>query len=132
MLVIFSVFIVYKDGCKRRASMIEDSINVLPVNKGKDVNPDYHSHFTAQKFEQFFEKICKSFVLYGNCIIHMDGASYHKRQSCTYFCGKKYTIVEWSITKRKPGLASGDFLHYVTECNKEMGEESCKGWIDCF
>lgn len=109
--------------------MIEDSINVLPVNKGKDVSPDYHSHFTAQKFEQFFGKICESFVLYGNCIIHMDGASYHKR---TYFCGKKYTIVEWLITKRKPGLASGDFLHYVTECNKEMGEESCKGWIDCF
>lgn len=101
--------------------MIEDSIDVLPVNIDKDVNTDYHSHFTAQKFEQLFEKICKSLVLYGNCIIHMDGVSYYKRQSCTYFCEKKKdTIVEWLIMKCKPSLASDDFLHY--ECHKEMGE----------
>jgi hypothetical protein len=51
ILFIFSAFIVYNHGRKRRVTMIEDSINVLSVNKGKDVNPDYHGHFTAEKFE---------------------------------------------------------------------------------
>jgi hypothetical protein len=77
MLVIFSAFIVYKNGRKRRASMTEDS---MPVNKSKDMNPDYHGRFTAEEFEQLFENLCKFLIHYGNCIIHIDGASYHKHR----------------------------------------------------
>lgn len=79
-MIIFSAFIVYKDGRKSRANMIQDSVNVWPVSKCKDVNPDYHGHFTAEKFEQLFENHCKSLVHYDNCIIHMDDVSYHKRR----------------------------------------------------
>ncbi|CAO3701495.1 unnamed protein product [Rhizopus microsporus] len=78
------ILIVYKDGRKRRASMVEDSINMWSVSKSKDVNLDFHGHFTAEKFERLFENLCKSHVHYSNCIIHMDGAFYHKRvQPCT-------------------------------------------------
>ncbi|KAG3003330.1 hypothetical protein PC121_g18387 [Phytophthora cactorum] len=41
----------------------------------------YHGNFDAAKFEKWFLNLCK--VLkekYGVCYIHMDGASYHKRQ----------------------------------------------------
>ncbi|KAG3028832.1 hypothetical protein PC129_g18744 [Phytophthora cactorum] len=42
---------------------------------------DYHGNFNAAKFEKWFLNLCN--VLkekYGGCNIHMDGASYHKRQ----------------------------------------------------
>ncbi|KAG2793848.1 hypothetical protein PC119_g10683 [Phytophthora cactorum] len=42
---------------------------------------DYHGNFNAAKFEKWFINLCM--VLkekHGGCNIHMDGASYHKRQ----------------------------------------------------
>ncbi|KAG1455553.1 hypothetical protein G6F56_007038 [Rhizopus delemar] len=80
MLVIFAAFIVFKEGHGRKAEVIKDSVDVWPV-KGVDsrIN-DYHGYFDAEKFERLFETICHAIQYYGSCIIHMDGASYHKRR----------------------------------------------------
>ncbi|OQR84087.1 hypothetical protein ACHHYP_13910 [Achlya hypogyna] len=41
---------------------------------------DYHGNFNAELFEMWFQELCNTlFDLYGPCIIHMDGARYHKR-----------------------------------------------------
>ncbi|KAH9078621.1 hypothetical protein Ae201684P_019700 [Aphanomyces euteiches] len=41
---------------------------------------DYHGNFTADLFERWFEKLCLTLErTYGKCVIHMDGAKYHKR-----------------------------------------------------
>ena len=80
MMVIFAAFVIFREGRRVDAEMIKDSVTVWPVNGGKNVNPDSHDHFTAEKFEQLFERLGKSLLPYGSCIIHMDGASYHKRK----------------------------------------------------
>jgi hypothetical protein len=41
---------------------------------------DYHGNFNANIFERWFQELCATLALqYGTCIIHMDGARYHKR-----------------------------------------------------
>ena len=41
---------------------------------------DYHGNFTADLFEKWFRELCASLAAtVGNCIVHMDGAKYHKR-----------------------------------------------------
>jgi hypothetical protein len=46
-----------------------------------DVTRDYHGNFTAELFEFWFKKLCQTLqACYGQCLIHMDGASYHKRR----------------------------------------------------
>jgi hypothetical protein len=95
MMIIFSTFVVYSIGHQRRATIIKECTKVWPANskKGKrkdkeNVNPeddvshevDYHGTFNAEKFEGLFKKLCIKLQEFGNCIIHMDGASYHKRR----------------------------------------------------
>ncbi|KAI8887381.1 hypothetical protein K501DRAFT_268922 [Backusella circina FSU 941] len=46
---------------------------------GKKKDSDYYGNFNADKFEELFEDFCAALVPYGSCIIHIDGASYHKR-----------------------------------------------------
>ncbi|KAI8887163.1 hypothetical protein K501DRAFT_330756 [Backusella circina FSU 941] len=58
MVVMFGAFVVHRNGRKLDAKMIEESI----------------------KFENLFEELCVALVPFGNCIIHMNGASYHKRR----------------------------------------------------
>eukprot|EP00644_Phytophthora_capsici_P009776 jgi/Phyca11/50434/gw1.35.151.1 len=41
---------------------------------------DYHGNFDSALFEKWFTKLCQTLKTYGACVIHMDGASYHKRQ----------------------------------------------------
>ncbi|OQR85154.1 hypothetical protein ACHHYP_12193 [Achlya hypogyna] len=41
---------------------------------------DYHGNFTAQLFERWFKELCESLAQdHGTCVIHLDGAKYHKR-----------------------------------------------------
>jgi hypothetical protein len=41
---------------------------------------DYHGNFTAQLFERWFKELCQSLANdHGSCVIHLDGAKYHKR-----------------------------------------------------
>ncbi|OQR97216.1 hypothetical protein ACHHYP_20612 [Achlya hypogyna] len=41
---------------------------------------DYHGKFTAQLFERCFHEMCETLEAYfGTCVIHLDGAKYHKR-----------------------------------------------------
>lgn len=50
----------------------------LKPKKGED--DDYHVNFTSLIFENWFSKLCKRLLdTYGSCVIHMDGASYHKQ-----------------------------------------------------
>lgn len=99
MLVIFSAFIVFKEGHGRRAEIIKDSVCVWPVDGGKSTYTDYHGYFNAEKFEHLFEVICSAVQPYGPCIFHMDGASYHKRRTnpvptSSY---KKSEIINWFL-----------------------------------
>jgi hypothetical protein len=46
-----------------------------------DATRDYHGNFNAELFEFWFEKLCQTLrTIHGQCLIHMDGASYHKRR----------------------------------------------------
>ncbi|KAG1439640.1 hypothetical protein G6F56_012227 [Rhizopus delemar] len=99
MLVIFAAFIVFKEGHGRKAEVIKDSVNVWPVKGSTSRINDYHGYFDAEKFERLFETICHVIQYYGPCIIHMDGASYHKRRinSVPTSSTKKDEIVTWFL-----------------------------------
>ncbi|GMF47332.1 unnamed protein product [Phytophthora fragariaefolia] len=58
-------------------SLVHWSLTKKPNNGGDD---DYHGNFDADLFEKWLTKLCMTLQQYGHCIIHMDGASYHKRQ----------------------------------------------------
>lgn len=99
MLVIFAAFIVFKEGHGRRAQIIPESIHVWPVQGGNSPYVDYHGYFDAEKFERLFETICRAIEPYGSCVIHMDGASYHKRRTnrVPTSATKKNDIVDWFL-----------------------------------
>ena len=99
MMVMFAAFVVFKSERKLRAKMIEDSIQVWPAKNGKKLNLDYHGNFTSDIFEDLLEKLCQSLVPYGSCIIHMDGASYHKRMNNPFpkTGSKRKEIEEWLV-----------------------------------
>eukprot|EP00644_Phytophthora_capsici_P003008 jgi/Phyca11/102544/e_gw1.7.983.1 len=51
------------------------------LDEGKvRLDDDYHGNFDSTQFEKWFTKLCVTLKQYGTCHIHMDGASYHKRQ----------------------------------------------------
>lgn len=59
---------------------------VLDVVRETSTVPDYHDYhgnFTADLFEEIFRRLCDQLTLMGfpGCDIHMDGASYHVRDS---------------------------------------------------
>ena len=113
MLVIFATFIVFPEGDTTRASMIKDSITVWLVKGSRGLEVDYHGHFNSGKFEELFQKLCITLEQYGNCIIHMDGASYHKRRDNDIPSqkDKKEVIKSWLIRNghlREKGRASTD------------------------
>ncbi|POM78552.1 Hypothetical protein PHPALM_3906 [Phytophthora palmivora] len=46
----------------------------------KQNSDDYHGNFNSELFEEWFEELCITLdTNYGPCVIHMDGAGYHKR-----------------------------------------------------
>ncbi|KAH9150459.1 hypothetical protein AeRB84_006694 [Aphanomyces euteiches] len=73
------------------AHFVEDSLSIWPSNsqlKEKtmmDTNcdeDDYHGNFNAALFEKWFSKLCRSLQeKHGPCVIHMNGAKYHKHNT---------------------------------------------------
>ena len=56
---------------------ILDQTNVAPDQH------NYHGNFNADLFETLFKRLCDNLQsFYGPCVIHMDGAAYHKRNTC--------------------------------------------------
>lgn len=65
---------------------------------------DYHGNFDARKFERWFENLCQTLLQScGGCNIHMDGASYHKRQTNEAPTMKKKTGLKSSNGYEKNG-----------------------------
>jgi transposase len=97
MLVIFAAFVVFKNNRERKAKIIEESVHVWPVSGGERIYTDYHGYFNAEKFERLFETLCQALQRYGPCVIHMDGASYHKRRinSVPTNKNRKDEIINW-------------------------------------
>ncbi|KAE9211678.1 hypothetical protein PF004_g15850 [Phytophthora fragariae] len=62
---------------------------------------DYHGNFDAEQFERWFQNLCSTLkkAKYGECTIHMDGASYHKRitNKTPTMSWLKAAIVAWII-----------------------------------
>ncbi|KAG2983504.1 hypothetical protein PC119_g20580 [Phytophthora cactorum] len=75
--------IIRTKGAMTTGHFVPSSIEVWnstlkPKNMKAD---DYHGNFDAAKFEKWFLSLCKILKENcGGCNIHMDGASYHKRQ----------------------------------------------------
>ncbi|RCH92511.1 hypothetical protein CU098_009553 [Rhizopus stolonifer] len=67
MLVTFAAFVVYQENQRTRANMIKERIKVWSVKGSRDVQSDYHGNFSAEKFEQLFENLCWSLMLYEWC-----------------------------------------------------------------
>lgn len=66
---------------------------------------DYHGNFTAEIFEDLFERLCKSVMeQYGTAYIHMDGARYHKRrvEQVPTSSARKAVLADWLIEKNIP------------------------------
>jgi hypothetical protein len=75
-------------------------VNVWPVQSGQNLYIDYHGHLIAEKFEHLlFDTICHAVQPYGSCIIHMDGASYHRcRTNPIPTAGSnKSEIIDWFL-----------------------------------
>ncbi|POM63235.1 hypothetical protein PHPALM_27483 [Phytophthora palmivora] len=63
---------------------VEGSIKCWNASKkpSKQDSDDYHGNFNSELFEKWFEELCINLdTNYGPCIIHMDGAGYHKRMT---------------------------------------------------
>jgi transposase len=59
----------------------DEDLAMHMVTGESDVTRDYHGNFSAELFEFWFRKLCQTLQeLYGQCLIHMDGAAYHKRR----------------------------------------------------
>jgi len=59
---------------------------------------DYHSNFTPQLFEQWFEQLCATLTAkHGSCKIFLDGAKYHRRRldAIPTPADKKDVIKKW-------------------------------------
>ncbi|GET50012.1 hypothetical protein H257_11777 [Rhizophagus irregularis DAOM 181602=DAOM 197198] len=101
---------------------------------------DYHGNFNAEIFEDLFSTLCETLhEKYGPVNIHMDGASYHKRQveNIPTSSTKKQEIVEWltahnisfSNELRKPELLELVQMHKekvsftCVEIAKQYGHE---------
>lgn len=81
MLVMFAAFVVYRELGMCKATVIKESVHVWPVHGGEKNNVDYHGCFDADKFDRLFDQLCQNLQLYGPCVIHMDGPSYHKKRT---------------------------------------------------
>lgn len=85
----------------RKRNNAEEWSDVPDVVKEANIVPnqvDYHGNFTAEIFEDLFSTLCKTlYEKYGSVIIHMDGASYHKRrvESIPTSSVRKQEIIDW-------------------------------------
>ena len=68
----------------RKRANADEWTNIPDVIRNSNIvanNVDYHGNFTAEIFEDLFDKLCANIKkCYGSVVIHMDGTKYHKRQ----------------------------------------------------
>ena len=159
LVVIFGAIIVFRNGAsnKLHGELVPNSVHIWdpkikpPGNRGRKRNNaeewndvpdvvkeanivpnqvDYHGNFTAEIFEDLFSTLCKTLhEKYGPVIIHMDGASYHKRRVETIptSSARKQEIIDWlnahsiefSDELRKPELLE------LVKMAKEKVQFSC-------
>ena len=86
-------------------------------------NVDYHGNFTADIFEDLFDKLCANIKeRYGSVDIHMGGARYHKRriEQVLTSNSKKNTIIAWlsSAGVDIPENSSKAELYELVKLNK--------------
>lgn len=79
---IVATSIVKRDRSRLVAEFVESSLvmwqSQLKPKKGEE--DDYHGNFMSTIFEKWFSKLYQTLsATYGPCIIHMDGARYHKQ-----------------------------------------------------
>lgn len=65
-------------GAVVQADFVPNSVEFWAAD-AKGSEGDYHGNFDAVQFERWFKNLCETLKQYGECYIHMDGASYHKR-----------------------------------------------------
>ncbi|KAG3175594.1 hypothetical protein PC128_g17651 [Phytophthora cactorum] len=83
---------------------------------------DYHGNFDAAKFEKWFLSLCKILKENcGGCNIHMDGASYHKRQinKAPTMKSNRVEIMNWLAKHVSKDI---DFTQVKTKLVKIIGE----------
>ncbi|RQM21959.1 hypothetical protein B5M09_009254 [Aphanomyces astaci] len=75
---------------RKQASLVDDD------------DDDYHGNFNSELFEKWFTQLCGALqTAHGACVIHMDGAKYHKRvlNPCPTTATKKGEIIAWLTSK---------------------------------
>ncbi|ORE07827.1 hypothetical protein BCV72DRAFT_325577 [Rhizopus microsporus var. microsporus] len=96
------------------------------------MNADYHSHFTADKFKQFFENLCKSFVLYGSCIrarfvTPLLSSFFKETKHFAYFGSDEEAL---GSKTRKGGLgrkSNGGYKVIYNDCEQQIIHVEVKG-----
>ena len=114
LLCIIGAGIYYRSGGHEKAGWVPGSFHCWDsksTGRGrgrprKDAPPppvsDYHGHFNADKFEKWFESICKTVrEKYGKSCIIMDGARYHKRRidKIPTASSKKQEMLDWMASE---------------------------------
>ncbi|CAB4424159.1 unnamed protein product [Rhizophagus irregularis] len=84
---------------------------------------DYHGNFTAEIFEDLFDKLCANIKeQYGSVDIHMDGARYHKRRTeqVPTSNSRKDVLIAWllSVGVNVPERSSKAELYELVKLNK--------------
>ena len=101
----------------RRANIVADNI-------------DYHGNFTAEIFEDLFERLCQTVLeWYGTAYIHMDGARYHKRrvEQVPTSSARKSVLADWLMKKNIPipERANKAELYELVKYNKSEVPFAC-------
>ena len=111
---------------ERRGANTKAWDNIPDVIRNSNIaadHVDYHRNFTAEIFEDLFEKLCANLKeQYGSVDIHMDGARYHKRQieQVPSSNAKKDAIIAWLISAgiEVPENSSKAKLYELVKQNK--------------
>jgi hypothetical protein len=91
---------------------------------------DYHGNFTAEIFEDLFERLCQTVgEQYGTAYIHMDGARYHKRrvEQVPTSSARKSVLADWLMEKNIPipEQANKAQLYELVKHNKSQVPFAC-------
>ncbi|OQR83702.1 hypothetical protein ACHHYP_14392, partial [Achlya hypogyna] len=90
----------------------------------------YHGNFNAVQFEDWLRKLCTTLArTHGPCIIHLDGAKYHKRQLNPQPTTKwlKADIQTWLMQRRIrfTSTAVKAVLLEITKAHREPAHYAC-------
>ncbi|OQR96859.1 hypothetical protein ACHHYP_13223 [Achlya hypogyna] len=85
----------------------------------KDTDNGYHGNFNAARFEDWFRKLCTTLSnTHGSCVIHLDGAKYHKRLL------NPQPTTAWPKSKIQEWLGSIFTLIFI--CNLVIAKAHCE------